>query len=458
MTLLCGIDFSESSWEAVGAAACLASRLNCRLHLLHTLDIGRKDIKTERGHTLEEWAHLRAQRCAERVKSLTTDVELHVASGHPEDTLHKFAKEVDAGLVIIGSDSLRDKHGVALAHNVDCVAERLNVPILVVADATPFVRWACSEEPLRALIASDASSSMDRNLIWLDALGKTGRCEGTLLHVYDEAHEFDRLGLSAPRGDASAKGIVDDVLRRELRRRCDALAPTLSMHIRLQARSSHRAHPLAEAAREEHVALVMTSAATRTRFAWARSASNGALRDMTCAVLCSPPSPNVTQHGLGHLRSALVATDFSELGNQAVQLAESVLSMGGSLHILHVLPQNASKAVDVMDTSAIEQSRAFADATTRLRALIPAAHLGRTQVHVVEAADKAAAICQVGERLNAEVICLGSHGTTGLFDGLLRGSVAQAVLRRSTLPVLFARKPHAATEANPDAASLDAST
>jgi nucleotide-binding universal stress UspA family protein len=50
----------------------------------------------------------------------------------------------------------------------------------------------------------------------------------------------------------------------------------------------------------------------------------------------------------------------------------------------------------------------------------------------------AMAICQAAERLDVDIICLGTHGRTGLPRAAL-GSIAEAVLNHTRRPVLLAR-------------------
>ena len=60
-----------------------------------------------------------------------------------------------------------------------------------------------------------------------------------------------------------------------------------------------------------------------------------------------------------------------------------------------------------------------------------------TQVHVVEAEDPATAICQAAERLDADLLCLGTRGRGGVARAVL-GSVAKAVVDGTRRPVLLA--------------------
>ena len=66
-------------------------------------------------------------------------------------------------------------------------------------------------------------------------------------------------------------------------------------------------------------------------------------------------------------------------------------------------------------------------------------------VHVLEPGEGghvAAGICEAADRFDADLICIGSHGRSGFLAGAI-GSVAQAVLARSSLPVLAVRPPSA---------------
>ncbi len=64
-----------------------------------------------------------------------------------------------------------------------------------------------------------------------------------------------------------------------------------------------------------------------------------------------------------------------------------------------------------------------------------------TRVHALAAEDAWEAICQIAERLSVDLICLGTHGRTGLAKVAL-GSVAARVLANSRRPVLLARGPN----------------
>jgi nucleotide-binding universal stress UspA family protein len=75
----------------------------------------------------------------------------------------------------------------------------------------------------------------------------------------------------------------------------------------------------------------------------------------------------------------------------------------------------------------------------KLRSLVPLRSIIRdksTEVMVLESRNQADAIMQAAERLNVDVICLGTHGSSGIQKGVL-GSVAQTVLSKTQRPILL---------------------
>jgi nucleotide-binding universal stress UspA family protein len=61
------------------------------------------------------------------------------------------------------------------------------------------------------------------------------------------------------------------------------------------------------------------------------------------------------------------------------------------------------------------------------------------KVHVEWSEETAEAIAHCAEEKNADFIAMGTHGRSGLSHALL-GSVAEAVVRRSSMPVLLVRE------------------
>jgi nucleotide-binding universal stress UspA family protein len=139
----------------------------------------------------------------------------------------------------------------------------------------------------------------------------------------------------------------------------------------------------------------------------------------------------------------LVATDFSELGQAAVahalMLAEK---LGSTLHVIHVYtmqnkPESASQTRDELERVE-HQARAQLDGVSA--ELRSSQRLGQT---VLRFGDPAPMILLTADELGVELIVMGTHGRRGL-GRLVMGSVAEAVLRQSLVPVLIVKEHKAA--------------
>jgi nucleotide-binding universal stress UspA family protein len=137
----------------------------------------------------------------------------------------------------------------------------------------------------------------------------------------------------------------------------------------------------------------------------------------------------------------LAATDFSEPGDRAVSLAYALLASGGTVHLVHVVEASEGPGPHEDRRSAAaegERPTQGPDVTRRLHALVPPEAAGRgieTRIHLLEAREAGAAIAAAAERCGADVICVGTHGHSGL-AAAWAGSVAQGLIARSGRPVL----------------------
>ena len=121
------------------------------------------------------------------------------------------------------------------------------------------------------------------------------------------------------------------------------------------------------------------------------------------------------------LRRVLVPTDLSPAGNHAVAYAHAIVADGGTVHVLHVEESGHKASIE------------------RLRELIPEGATRKrveTRLEVVSEPGVPAAITAAAERLDVDVVCMGTRGRSGL-PGVLLGSVAQAVVERCRRQVLL---------------------
>jgi nucleotide-binding universal stress UspA family protein len=140
------------------------------------------------------------------------------------------------------------------------------------------------------------------------------------------------------------------------------------------------------------------------------------------------------------IRSVLVATDLSDLGNAAIPHAYAMARRSAArIEICHVhertLPGSSSQglAEPPSDLTTAQRQQLERD----LAALVPreADELGiTTEVSVIDGGSAAHQILQAAQRLGVDALVLSSHGRGGL-GRVLFGSVAHAVLHKSPVPV-----------------------
>ena len=138
----------------------------------------------------------------------------------------------------------------------------------------------------------------------------------------------------------------------------------------------------------------------------------------------------------------ICGTDFSEGASQADVVADA---LARHLDAPLILVRSADERGDFPDhlrERLMNDDRPrMTQEAERLRALIPAEAEKRgvvTEVRIVESGDAGKTICEAAERFCADLVCIGSHGHSGLAAALM-GSVAQAVIAHSRSPVLLIR-------------------
>ena len=125
-------------------------------------------------------------------------------------------------------------------------------------------------------------------------------------------------------------------------------------------------------------------------------------------------------------------------------VAYAMLPQGATVHLVHVV-----EMADVQDLCYRHYETGFPhtdeqraaqepELAAQLQALIPAAAAKRgvdTQIPIIEARTAGAAVAMAAEQLAADVICVGSHGRSGL-AATFAGSVAPDIIARSGRPVM----------------------
>ena len=443
MSIVCGADFSESSQRAVRAAADLAVGMNLTLHLVHAVQENSDALLGEPPGTAARRAREQLQRLAEQARTGGARVELRVEQGSPDEVLETVAKQTAAQLVIVAALGHRRQGKWQVGSHAERIAHHSHVPVIVVRNAELFHGWVHKKRPLRVLLGIDMTESSEAALQWLANLRKFGPCDIIATHLYWPPREFARLGLTGIRSYIDPDPEVTKALSRDFVKRMQDTLGEAPARLRLEPHLGSLADRLALVADEEHVDLIVVGSHGRAlpgRIVHG-SVSHDVVRHARVSVACVPVLP-VDVATSPRLDSVLVATDFSPLGNAAVALAYAAVADGGMVHLVHVSPDESGHSLTVPHDIFPGNQLTEAEATARyeLLKLMPRTDSEnvRTRVYVLRSNDAALAICQAAERLDAALICVGTHGQSGLARTLL-GSVTSTVLKESKKPLLLAR-------------------
>jgi nucleotide-binding universal stress UspA family protein len=447
MTIVCGTDFSEAAGHAASVAASLAAATGKPLHLVHALDLWPEEVREQPGHPLLLWGESRLTREAARLRLLGAEVKSHLEPGAADEVVRQVAREVSASLLIVGALGHHGERARGLGSRADRTAQRSHVPVLAVRESAPFLSWLKENRPLRVVLGADASASAEHAGRWLGELCRLGACEVILAHLYWPPEAFHRLGLAGLRSYVDPDAEIVSALERQLTQRFDGLLQGKVHSYRIEPHLGRIGDGLALLAAEVRADLLVVGCHDQSALArlWEGSVSRQALLASNIAVACVPVSAQeLAMRNTPPMRHVLAASDFSELGNGTIPLAYGAVAPGGTVHLMHVLKASRTRLepydifTPLPDPTLSEAANA---AGARLRELVPidaGVKSVSTQVHVVEAAEPATAICQAAERLDADLICLGTHGRGGVAKAVL-GSTATCVLENTRRPVLLSR-------------------
>lgn len=142
------------------------------------------------------------------------------------------------------------------------------------------------------------------------------------------------------------------------------------------------------------------------------------------------------------MAAVLVPVDFSPVSLTVAQMASGIAkAMNAQATLLHVLPRNfeAEEAGQPLDQQAL--GRLYPKDRQALQHLAQHMNANGCSVNIQLAeGNTVRTILAKAEEIDANLIVIGSHGHTSLYD-LLVGSVSEGVLRRSTWPVLVVPSP-----------------
>ena len=436
MKLLCGLDFSDGSLCAARVAARLAGAFGAQLALLHAPQLPVLALRSQPGEREAELARRRAMLAtlANELEPLArSQVQTEVVEGLPDEALVAAAARLGCSLVVVGATGDRPRAEWNLGSTAARVIKGLGLPTLVVREEASVERWLDARGALKVLVGAGGRDGSLPPLEWLELLRGIGSVDASAGHVY------------AP-GDERLRSASEEHERALAATMAAKAEPHGIRRVRIAPGFGRIAEHLLELGRAERAELIVIG--THRRQGWDRLVHGSVSLDIVASARCNtlvvPVVREVPTLTEGTLRRVLVPVDFSPLSVRALPWAARLLPRGGRLQLVHVAAPYVSAVVELGAYAPLpplapeEIAREKGDVERRLRELIPSELASRGLEFDVEAAtgfDAPATIVECAARLGSDLICMPTHGRSGLSRALL-GSVAQGVLRRSPIPVL----------------------
>lgn len=417
MTIIVGTDLSAASGGALDVARALAAqRGDDHVVLVHVADpVGTPQAR----EAALERARAELDALAQ-ARTGTPTVQTELVIGTPEETLLTVADTEGADLIVIAA---RSTHGpiMRLGSTAAKVIAHAHVPVLCVRDPGPLLAFGRGERRLRVLLGIDDSTTCDLSIQWTHALRARGPVEVVLGAIYYPDDAADHYGLHAT-SLVDRDPQIEALLARDLVRRFGG--DTSNVVARPRRGLGRIGDHVVELANEEQVDLVIVGTGQKTGLGRLGSVSSVIVNDAPQSVLCVPPQASIPTMTVPRVRSALVATDLSAFANRAIAYAFALTPPDGEVHLVHVIPPHANL-----------NERELVD---ELEALVPAGVNQKVHPHVVRGDDPALTLARSAARHGVDVICISSHGRSGIARALV-GSVADQLLRATRLPVLVLR-------------------
>jgi nucleotide-binding universal stress UspA family protein len=428
MRVVAGIDFSEPSARAADVAARIAARSKGSLLLVHAAP--RSSGDQESAAALER-ASARLDAEAARVAALGAEVDVRISEGDPDEVVADSVQRAKADLAVIGALGRRAGTEWRLGSTAERLARVCTSPVLVVRDSRPFLAWLEGGRPLRILFAADPSPASAAAASFIAALRRVGPCDVVAARLYWPPDERARLGVRGPAALLDHDPELEALVTRDLLGQMRPLMGEGELRARTGISLGRLADHLVSWAEQEQADLLVVGSHRRGPLErlWHGSVSHGVLHLSPLSVLCVPKELAEVPDEVRDIRRVLVPVDFSAAAAAAVRMAVAIATPGKEIVLLHVAGPGGKESAD-----------RGAELIAQMRALLPAGVEARVRasVEIAHSAEVPKAILQAAERLDVELVCMGTRGLKGLARALV-GSVAEAVLRDSPRPVLLVK-------------------
>lgn len=418
MSIICGSDLSAASGGALEVAVALAEQRGDReVVLVHVVDPELGGTDSAREQALED-AQTTLDAQGARFATAKVVVRTQIVVGPAAETLVGLAETEHTDLLVIAARSTSSSM-LRLGTTTQAIVSRTHVPVLVIRDPQPWLAFARRERPIRVLVGMDDSATSDLGVQWVHALRDIGQVDVVLGAIYYPDDAATHYGLHR-RNMVDSDPEVEQLMSRDLIRRFGESQNVVARPRRGLGRIGDH---MVELARDEKVDAIVIGTGQKTGLGRLGSVSSVIVNDATQSVVCVPPQAQIKTRVVPVVKSVVVATDLSPFANRAVAYGFAVAEPDADVHIVHVVKDD--------DVDHGELSK-------QLQALAPPNTKQRVTPHVIHGADAAETIAQCAARLGADVICIASHGRSGITRALV-GSVADRLLRATRVPVLVLR-------------------
>jgi nucleotide-binding universal stress UspA family protein len=423
MPIVCGTDLSDGGAEAIAAAVALASlRGDREVLVVHV--IGEDEAEDDAARDRLEKAALSKldAAAASALAGFLISIKKMVLFASPVAGLISVADTEGSDLIVVAAQATPSASLIKLGSTAERIVAAAAVPVLLVRTAASLVAWARSERPLKALIAIDESATCDAAIGLVKRMRERSAIDvvlGTVYYADEAARHFGLIAESA----VDAHPEVERLLKRDLLRRFGVSTGAGAITAKPMHGLGRIGDHVLELADVENVDVIVVGTHQKTGLGRLGSVSAVIAHGARQNVLCVPPTSQVGRPDVPTIQTTVVATDLSAFGNRAVPYGYSLAGAAGEVHIVHIREDQPEDRVGL---------------EAQLLALTPTGATSRTRAHILIGDDPAELIAETAARVGADVICIASHGRSGITRALV-GSVADRLLRQTRLPVLVLR-------------------
>ena len=182
--ILLPTDGSEDAIRATEAASDLAKRSGAELHVVHVWhdvrgfahDFVKRELKRQGQEILDEQV--------ERIRASGGGIaKAHIRKGRTSNEVIALCKEIDAGLLVVGSRGLGTVQRILMGSQSEEIVHHAQVPVLVLTGAENF--WP----PARIVVGEDFSDDARKAGELAAGIGKLYDAEGLLVYSHPDLPE-----------------------------------------------------------------------------------------------------------------------------------------------------------------------------------------------------------------------------------------------------------------------------